>query len=124
MMAEFGKIKIKGYTHGYFKPDEENNLIEEINKANPDILLVSLGAPKQELWIYENMYRLKCKVCIGLGGSIDIFAGKVTLTPEFIRRAGFEWLHRLIREPKRIKRMMDLPRFMMLTLNRRFSRRP
>ncbi len=124
IMAEFGKINIKGYTHGYFKPEEENNLIEEINKAKPDILLVSLGAPKQELWIYKNMYRLKCKVCIGLGGAIDVFAGKVTLTPEFIRRAGFEWLHRLIREPKRIKRMMDLPRFMILTLKRRFSRHP
>ncbi|NLY18340.1 MAG: WecB/TagA/CpsF family glycosyltransferase, partial [Clostridiaceae bacterium] len=114
---------IKGYAHGFFKPEEENSLIEEINKANPDILLVGLGAPKQEFWIFNNMYRLQCKVCIGVGGSIDVFAGKVALTPEFIRKAGFEWLHRLIRQPERIKRMLDLPRFMLLTLKKRFTRR-
>jgi N-acetylglucosaminyldiphosphoundecaprenol N-acetyl-beta-D-mannosaminyltransferase len=123
IISEYGKVNIKGYAHGFFKPEEENSLIEEINKANPDILLVGLGAPKQEFWIFNNMYRLQCKVCIGVGGSIDVFAGKVALTPEFIRKAGFEWLHRLIRQPERIKRMLDLPRFMLLTLKKRFTRR-
>lgn len=121
IMAEYGKINIKGYDHGYFKPEEEKELIERINRTKPDILLVGLGAPKQEFWIYNNMYRLKCKVCIGVGGSIDVFSGKVSLTPEFIRRAGFEWLHRLIREPRRIKRMMDLPRFIILTIKKRLG---
>ena len=74
-------------------------------------MLVGLGAPKQEIWINSNMYRLNCKVLIGVSGSIDVFASKVSLTPEFIRKAGFEWLHRLIRD-REIKRMMDLPRFM------------
>lgn len=119
IMAEYGKINIKGYYHGYFRPEEENDLIEKINNAKPDILLVGLGAPKQEYWIHNNKYRLKCKVCIGVGGSIDVFSGKVSLTPEFIRRIGFEWLHRLIREPRRIKRMMDLPRFIILTIKKR-----
>jgi len=123
IISEYGKVNIKGYAHGYFKPEEETSLIEEINKVNPDILLVGFGAPKQEFWIYENMYRLQCKVCIGIGGSIDIFAGKVTLTPEFIRKAGFEWLHRLIRQPKRAKRMIDLPKFIMLTLKKRFIKK-
>jgi len=122
IISEYGKVNIKGYAHGYFKPEEEDSLIEEINKANPDILLVGLGAPKQEFWIYNNMYRLKSRVCIGIGGSIDIFAGKIALTPEFIRKAGFEWLHRLIRQPKRIKRMVDLPKFMLITLKKRFTR--
>jgi len=122
IISEYGKVNIKGYAHGYFKPEEEDSLIEEINRANPDILLVGLGSPKQEFWIFNNMYRLKCRVCIGVGGSIDIFAGKVTLTPEFIRKAGFEWLDRLIRQPKRFKRMLDLPRFMLLTLKKRFTR--
>ncbi len=122
IIAEFGRVNIKGYAHGYFKPEEEAALIEQINRVKPDILLVGLGAPKQELWIHRNMYRLSCKVCIGIGGGIDIFAGKVSLTPEFIRKAGFEWLHRLIREPRRYKRMMDLPRFMILTFKKRFSK--
>ncbi|NLK67633.1 MAG: WecB/TagA/CpsF family glycosyltransferase [Clostridiaceae bacterium] len=120
IISNYGKVKITGYNHGYFKSEEENDLIDKINSTKPDILLVGLGAPKQELWIHNNMYRLNCKVMIGVGGSIDIFAGKVSLTPEFIRKAGFEWLHRLLREPRRIKRMMDLPRFMLKTIKKRF----
>jgi len=120
LIAEYKKIKIAGYDHGYFKPEEENDVIQRINGVKPDIVLVGMGAPKQEYWINRNLYRLNCKVLIGVGGSIDVFAGKVSLTPEFIRKAGFEWLHRLIREPRRIKRMMDLPRFMILTLKKRF----
>ncbi len=122
IMEQYRKVKISGYENGYFQPDEEDALIERINKVKPDILLVGLGAPKQELWIHRNMYRLSCKVCIGVGGSIDIFAGKVSLTPEFIRKSGFEWLHRLIRDPRRYKRMMDLPRFILLTYKKRFFR--
>ncbi|NLX75891.1 MAG: WecB/TagA/CpsF family glycosyltransferase [Clostridiaceae bacterium] len=123
IIAEYKKIKIAGYDHGYFKPDEEDAVIERINSAEPDIVLVGMGAPKQELWINSNRYRIKCKVLIGVGGSIDVFAGRVTLTPEFIRKAGFEWLHRLIREPRRIKRMVDLPRFMILTWKKRLFRK-
>jgi len=120
LIAEYKKIKIAGYDHGYFKPEEEDSVVEKINGAKPDIVLVGMGAPKQEYWINRNLYRLNCKVLIGVGGSIDVFAGKVSLTPEFIRKAGFEWLHRLLREPWRIKRMMDLPRFMILTMKKRF----
>lgn len=123
IIAEYGKIKIAGYEHGYFKPEDENDVIERINSTKPDILLVGLGAPKQEIWISNNMHRLNCKVLIGVGGSIDVFAGKASLAPEFIRKSGFEWLYRLIREPRRIKRMMDLPRFMLLTIKRRFFRK-
>lgn len=123
LIAEYKKIKIAGYDHGYFKPEEEDSVVEKINGAKPDIVLVGMGAPKQEYWINRNLYRLNCKVLIGVGGSIDVFAGKVSLTPEFIRNAGFEWLHRLLREPWRIKRMMDLPRFMILTMKKRFFRK-
>lgn len=122
IMSEYGKVNIKGYAHGYFSAEEENALVDTINKARPDILLVGLGVPKQEFWIHENMYRLNCKVCIGVGGSIDIFAGTASLAPEFMRKAGLEWLYRLVREPKRYKRMMDLPRFVLLTWKQRFSK--
>lgn len=123
IMAEYGKVNIKGYAHGYFTPEEENDVIDQINKAKPDILMVGLGAPFQEYWINRNMYRLNCKVCIGVGGSIDVLAGTAVLAPEFMRKAGLEWLFRLIREPKRYKRMMDLPRFMILTFRKRFCKR-
>lgn len=122
VMSDYGKVNIKGYAHGYFSPEEEDMIIENINKQKPDILLVAFGVPKQEFWIHRNMYRLKCKVCIGVGGSIDILAGTATLAPEFMRRAGLEWLFRLVREPRRFKRMLDLPRFMLLTWKTRLSR--
>ncbi|NLN63841.1 MAG: WecB/TagA/CpsF family glycosyltransferase [Clostridiaceae bacterium] len=120
IVSKYGKINIKGYAHGYFTAEEESSVIENINKAKPDILLVGLGAPRQEFWIHQNMYRLNCKVCIGVGGSIDILAGTAILAPEFMRKAGLEWLFRLIREPKRYKRMLDLPRFVFLTYKTRF----
>jgi N-acetylglucosaminyldiphosphoundecaprenol N-acetyl-beta-D-mannosaminyltransferase len=123
IMEKYGKVKIKGYHNGYFSPEEEDHVIDLINQSGTDILIVGLGAPKQEFWIHRNMYRLSCKVCIGVGGSIDIFAGKASLAPEIIRKLGFEWLYRLIREPKRYKRMMDLPRFIILTLKKRIFKK-
>ena len=121
ILSEYGKVNIKGYAHGYFSPDEEDELIESINKLKPDILLAGFGVPKQEFWIHQNMYRLKTKVCIGVGGAIDVLAGTVALAPEVMRKAGLEWLFRLVREPKRYKRMMDLPRFVLLTWKKRLS---
>lgn len=123
IMEKYGKVKIKGYHNGYFNPEEEGHIIDLINESGADILLVGLGAPKQEFWIHRNMYRLSCKVCIGVGGSIDIFAGTASLAPEIIRKMGFEWLYRLIREPRRYKRMMDLPRFIILTYKKRIFKK-
>jgi len=107
-------IETVGCRNGYFSKEEEPGIIEEINAAAPDILLVALGAPKQEKWIHENRHKLKAKVCIGCGGTLDVFAGKAKLAPEYIRKAGFEWLYRLCHEPWRFKRMMKLPKFILL----------
>ena len=109
-------IRIVGCQNGYFKKEEENSIIETINSSNADVLLVALGAPKQEKWIHKNKSKLKVKVCIGVGGTLDVFAGRVKLAPEFFRRNGLEWLYRLCREPRRFIRMLDLPKFILLTL--------
>ena len=113
---DFPGAIIAGFRHGYNKLEEENEIIEQINASGADILLVALGVPKQEKWIYSNIHKLKTRVCMGIGGSIDIFAGVTKKTPEFMRRNGLEWLHRLYKEPKRYKRMLDLPKFVMLVL--------
>ena len=118
----FPGLRIVGHHHGYFKPEEEAGLVEEINRAAPDLLFVCLGSPKQEKWIWRNQDRLDVPAAIGLGGSLDIWAGIVQLSPEFIRRAGLEWLHRLIREPRRFKRQLALPRFALAVL--RHGRNP
>ena len=118
---DYPNIRIAGYHHGYFKGshndkpghEEERKIIEEINSSNPDIIFVGLGFPKQEIWIDSNRDNVKGKLIIGNGGVMDILSGNLSPTPDFIRKLGFEWLHRLLREPSRIKRQKILPKFML-----------
>ncbi|MCX7714348.1 MAG: WecB/TagA/CpsF family glycosyltransferase [Clostridia bacterium] len=104
-------IRIVGTHNGYFKPEEESEIIDEINNSGADIVFVCLGAPAQEKWIDRNRDKLKAKVAMGIGGSLDVFAGKVERAPDFWCNMGLEWLYRLIKEPWRIGRMMALPKF-------------
>jgi len=116
----YPKIKIAGYHHGFFKGshighenhEEESEIIKDINSANPDIIFVGLGFPRAELWIDSNKDKLNGKLIIANGGVIDILSGNLKMTPEIIRKLGLEWLHRLIREPSRIKRQLVIPKFM------------
>lgn len=103
-------IQISGYSNGY--TNDEDVLVKKINDSNADILFVALGSPRQELWIHENLDRLEVKVFQGVGGSFDVFAGHVKRAPLFFRKLGLEWFYRLITDPKRIKRQMSLPRFL------------
>ncbi len=104
-------IQIVGTRNGYFKPEETQEIINDINCVNADLVFVCLGAPKQEKWIYENKEKLNAKVLMGIGGSLDVFAGEVERAPEIWCRLGLEWLYRLIKEPWRFKRMLALPKF-------------
>lgn len=115
VLEQYKNIEVVGYRSGYFSKEDEAEIIEQINSSNADILAVALGAPKQEKWIHENKSKLRVKVCIGVGGSFDVLAGKVMLAPEFFRRNGFEWLYRLYKEPWRYKRMLKLPQFVVFT---------
>ena len=121
LVKTYGSLEIVGYRNGYFSPDEEGDIIDRINSSGADILLVALGAPKQEIWIYEHRNVLNVNVCIGVGGSLDVFAGRAKLAPELLRRNGLEWLYRLYREPWRLGRMMDLPRFMVRVIVARIN---
>ncbi len=114
-------VEIAGCRNGFFTEKEEASIIAQINSSGADILLVALGAPKQERWIHKNKARLNVKVCIGVGGSLDVFAGKVKLAPEFFRQHGLEWLYRLYKEPWRYKRMLKLPKFMLASLVHRLK---
>lgn len=112
----FKGIGIVGYHDGYFDEIEESMIIEDINKKNTDIVLVALGAPKQEKWISINKKKLDVSILMGVGGSFDVLSGEVKRAPEFYQRAGLEWFYRLMKEPWRIKRMMRLPKFLFLSL--------
>lgn len=111
---ELEDIEFVGYNDGYFKEEEETGIINRINELNVDMLLVGLGAPKQEKWIYKNRDRLNVKVSIGVGGSFDVMAGEVKRAPKFFQEHGLEWLYRLYKQPRRIIRMINLPKFVLL----------
>ena len=117
LAEKYAGLKISGAADGYFSDD--GPVIGKINSARPDALLVCLGSPKQELWMMENLQRLDVKLCAGLGGSLDVFAGNVKRAPVFFRKLGLEWLYRLIREPRRIKRMFKLPLFVIAVMWKR-----
>lgn len=119
MERDYPGLDIRGYSHGYFTAGEEKDIIDDINRSGALILLVALGAPRQENWIHKNRDILKPRVCIGVGGTLDVFSGRTKPTPEFIRRWGFEWLHRLCKEPWRYKRMRVLPVFVIKVIMER-----
>ncbi len=102
-------LVVAGTHDGYFKDDEE--VIADINKCAPDLLMVCLGFPKQENWIYNNRKKLNAKLAIGAGGCLDVFAGTVQRAPEFYCKHGIEWLYRLVKQPSRFVRMLALPKF-------------
>jgi N-acetylglucosaminyldiphosphoundecaprenol N-acetyl-beta-D-mannosaminyltransferase len=105
-------LVITGTRHGFFAEDEEMEIVEEINRSGADLLCVALGAPRQEMFIARHRHRLVPKVAIGVGGSLDVFAGVVKRAPAFYQNNGLEWLYRLAQQPSRIKRTAALPRFM------------
>ena len=111
MEEEYPGIKIVGTHNGYFKSKDVPEIIEDINNSGADLLFVCLGAPAQEKWIDENADKLNVRVAMGIGGSLDVFAGKVERAPEFYCKHGLEWFYRLKKEPWRAKRMMALPKF-------------
>ena len=110
---EIPGISIVGVRDGYFKPEDEPAIIEEINALNVDMLFVCLGAPKQELWMAEHKSDLKIGVMLGLGGSLDIFSHTLKRAPQWMINCRVEWLYRVIKEPYRIGRIASLPKFLL-----------
>ena len=109
-------LQIAGTYAGTPALAEEDAIIERIHAANTDVLCVAYGAPSQELWIYRNLPRLPAAVAIGVGGAYDFLSGRQRRAPRAMQRIGLEWLYRLYREPWRWKRMLAIPRFMLLVL--------
>jgi len=111
MEEKYTNLKIVGVHNGYF--DHDQSIVERINAAKPDFLLVGLGAPKQEYWIEKNRDQLEARVLMGVGGSFDGMSGKVKRAPNFFIKLGLEWFYRLITQPTRAKRMLRLPVFLL-----------
>jgi len=109
-------LQIVGAYAGSPDPAEEDGIIARIVAASPDFLFVAYGAPRQDLWIHRNLRRLGVPVCMGIGGTLDFIAGVAVRAPRWMRKVGLEWLHRLLRQPWRWRRMLALPQFTYLVM--------
>lgn len=118
LQKELPGSKFKSFSPPFRKLslEEDAKIIENINAAKPDVLWVGLGLPKQEKWIFEHRAALRVPVVIGVGAAFKFEAGTVNRAPVWMGKAGFEWLHRLFQEPKRVWRrvFIDMPQFMWL----------
>lgn len=116
--SRYPGIQVCGCRNGYFSDNETASIVEEINAAGPDMLLVCLGAPKQENWIFQNRDKLRVSIMIGAGGTLDTLTGRTERAPESWQRLGLEWAYRLKKEPMRFFRMLSLPKFALTVLFR------
>lgn len=109
---KYPNLVVKGTQDGYFEEKDELRILDRINEAKPDLLIVGLGAPKQEKWIYKHRKIINAKVAIGIGGAVDVWGGAAKRAPKLFIKMNLEWLYRLLMNPSRIGRMMVLPKFM------------
>ena len=110
LKEKYPGLLIAGTLNGYFS--DEKAVVDTINAAEPDVLFVCLGCPKQELFMERWRDELTCSVMAGLGGSLDVLSGNLQRAPKAFRDLGLEWFYRLLKEPKRIKRMARLPLYL------------
>ncbi|ATR90488.1 glycosyl transferase [Porphyromonas gingivalis] len=112
LRADFPRINIVGYRDGYLKGNDDETLIADIAEKKPDVVFVAMGSPKQEL-LMERMQRVHPEAIYqGLGGSFDVYTGRVERAPEWWIRHNLEFAYRLIKQPSRIKRQIHLVRFL------------
>lgn len=117
LQKKFSQLQIVGIHPGleivnqktgqlHYNSDQNDAILEHIILTAPDILFVAFGHAKQEKWMYENLPHLpSIKIAMGVGGACDYISGKIKRAPKIVQRLGLEWLYRLLREPKRIKRI-------------------
>ncbi|MDH5596585.1 MAG: WecB/TagA/CpsF family glycosyltransferase [Candidatus Peregrinibacteria bacterium] len=106
LIKKYPKAIFAGSFAGTPAPSHEDDLVQRINLAEPDILFVAYGNPEQEKWIHRNLPKMETvKVAMGVGGAIDFASGRVKRAPKLLRKLGLEWFWRLVREPRRLKRI-------------------
>ena len=114
MQKKYPELKICGVYWGYFEKggDENRRVLGMIRACRPDILMVCFGFPMQEYWMRDNLSMLpSVRVAVGLGGSLDVWAGRVRRAPKAVQRCGMEWAWRMTAEPKRLKQLPQMMRF-------------
>ncbi len=116
MEEQYPGLSVVGCHHGYFSPEDEPSIVEKINNSGAKLLLVCLGAPKQEKWIAAHKEELSVNLCMGVGGTLDVFAGTAKRAPEIFIKLNLEWAYRMLKNPSRIGRFAALPKFVIEVL--------
>jgi N-acetylglucosaminyldiphosphoundecaprenol N-acetyl-beta-D-mannosaminyltransferase len=111
LQLQYPQVKIVGVRNGFFGPEQDEEVVESIRQAAPDLLFVARGADTQEPWIVKYKQLLNVPLIMGVGGSFDVVSGKLKRAPQIWQKLRLEWLYRLLQEPKRYKRMLVLPKF-------------
>lgn len=119
--SDYPNINIVGYSNGYIN-DEDNKITDEIINLEPDYVFVAKGAPLQDEWINKVIQKTNKGLFMGVGGSFDVLAGEVKRAPEIWQKLNLEWLYRIAGDPKRWKRSMALPKFVIEVLKLRISK--
>lgn len=107
-------VEVVGFRHGYFGPSEEEEVARSVRESSPDVVLVAMGVPRQEIWMRRWVPFLGPVVAIGVGGTLDVLSGRLRRAPRWMIALGLEWLYRLLQEPWRIRRVAKLPLFVLL----------
>lgn len=119
--AKYPGANLVGTHQGYFAAEEEAPIVEAIRRARPDILFVALGSPLQDYWIRDHIGTLGTPVCIGVGGSFDVFAGRLGRAPKWMRQLGLEWVYRAMQEPWRVRRLVGIPKVITVSLKKKIQ---
>ncbi|HEU4752731.1 MAG TPA: WecB/TagA/CpsF family glycosyltransferase [Armatimonadota bacterium] len=117
MRQRYPGCRIVGTADGFQNsPEQQAALLADIRAKRPAVLLVAMGIPKQEKWIARHLEELRVPVCMGVGGSFDVFSGRVDRAPLWMQRRGLEWLYRLAKNPKKYAKVATLPVFVLRVL--------
>ncbi|MCX6044653.1 MAG: WecB/TagA/CpsF family glycosyltransferase [Chloroflexi bacterium] len=121
LQKRYPGLQIVGVYSGSPRAEDWPIIHHHLQLTQPEILFVAFGHPRQDFWIDAHRHELPTKVAIGVGGAFDFVAGVTVRAPRWVQRLGLEWLHRLIHEPWRWRRMLKLPQFVALVIVQRFG---
>jgi N-acetylglucosaminyldiphosphoundecaprenol N-acetyl-beta-D-mannosaminyltransferase len=98
----YAGLVVAGYRNGYWKPEEENAVVEQIKAAQADLLFVAISSPKKEHFLGRYQADMRVPFAMGVGGTFDVVTGKVKRAPKWMQKAGLEWFFRFLQEPRRM----------------------
>ena len=121
IISRFPNIKISGSHNGFFDLNNCDEIISDIQNSDAWAIFVAMGSPRQEIFIDKIIHNSPCKIFMGVGGVFDILAGELKRAPKWMITLGLEWLYRVYKEPFRIKRLIAIPKFLLLVLKDKYT---